>query len=154
MSENRILIAEDEESIRFVLTRALESRGYRVEAFAEGLPALEALKSGAFDLAIVDIRLPDVSGLDLLSRARSEGRSDIPVLVMTAESTMANAIEAMKRGAFDYVTKPFDIEEVQLLVERALGMRRLTLMVENLKDEVRPHYTPGEVIVGKTPAMQ
>ena len=154
MSENRILIAEDEESIRFVLTRALESRGYRVEAFAEGLPALEALKSGAFDLAIVDIRLPDVSGLDLLSRARSEGRSDIPVLVMTAESTMANAIEAMKRGAFDYVTKPFDIEEVQLLVERALGMRRLTLMVENLKDEVRPHYTPGEGIVGKTPAMQ
>jgi two-component system, NtrC family, nitrogen regulation response regulator GlnG len=153
MSESRILIAEDEESIRFVLTRALESRGHRVRVFAEGLPALAALRSGGFDLAIVDIRLPDVSGLDLLSRARDESL-DVPFLVMTAESTMQNAIEAMKRGAFDYVTKPFDIEEVQLLVERALGLRRLSLMVENLKGEMRAQFTPGSGIVGKSPAMQ
>jgi two-component system nitrogen regulation response regulator GlnG len=153
VSESRILIAEDEESIRFVLTRALESRGHRVRAFAEGLPALAALRSGGFDLAIVDIRLPDVSGLDLLSRAREESL-DVPFLVMTAESTMQNAIEAMKRGAFDYVTKPFDIEEVQLLAERALSVRRLSLMVENLKGEMRAQFTPGSGIVGKSPAMQ
>jgi len=153
MSESRILIAEDEESIRFVLTRALEGRGYRVRAFDEGLPALAALRAGGYDLAIVDIRLPDVSGLDLLSRARDESL-DVPFLVMTAESTMQNAIEAMKRGAFDYLTKPFDIEEVQLLAERALGLRRLSLMVENLKDEMRPQYTPGSGLVGKSPAMQ
>jgi two-component system nitrogen regulation response regulator GlnG len=153
MSESRILIAEDEESIRFVLTRALEGRGYRVKTFAEGGAALGALRAGGFDLAIVDIRLPDLSGLDMLSRARDDGL-DVPFLVMTAESTMANAIEAMKRGAFDYVTKPFDIEEMQLLVERALSMRRLSLMVENLKEEVRPQYTPGSGLVGKSPAMQ
>jgi two-component system nitrogen regulation response regulator GlnG len=153
MSESRILIAEDEESIRFVLTRALEGRGYRVRAFVDGLPALAALRAGGYDLAIVDIRLPDVSGLDLLSHARDESL-DVPFLVMTAESTMQNAIEAMKRGAFDYLTKPFDIEEVQLLVERALGLRRLSLMVENLKDEMRPQYTPGSGLVGKSPAMQ
>jgi two-component system nitrogen regulation response regulator GlnG len=153
MSESRILIAEDEESIRFVLTRALEGRGYHVRAFAEGLPALAALRANAFDLAIVDIRLPDVSGLDLLSRARDESL-EVPFLVMTAESTMQNAIEAMKRGAFDYLTKPFDIEEVQLLVERALDVRRLSLMVENLKDEMRPQFTPGSGLVGKSPAMQ
>ena len=153
MSESRILIAEDEESIRFVLTRALEGRGYHVRAFAEGLPALAALRANAFDLAIVDIRLPDVSGLDLLSRARDE-TLEVPFLVMTAESTMQNAIEAMKRGAFDYLTKPFDIEEVQLLVERALDVRRLSLMVENLKEEMRPQFTPGSGLVGKSPAMQ
>jgi two-component system nitrogen regulation response regulator GlnG len=153
MSESRILIAEDEDSIRFVLTRALEGRGYHVRAFAEGLPALAALRANAFDLAIVDIRLPDVSGLDLLSRARDESL-EVPFLVMTAESTMQNAIEAMKRGAFDYLTKPFDIEEVQLLVERALDVRRLSLMVENLKEEMRPQFTPGSGLVGKSPAMQ
>jgi len=153
MSESRILIAEDEESIRFVLVRALEGRGYHVRAFAEGLPALAALRAGSVDLAIVDIRLPDISGLDLLSRARDE-TLDVPFLVMTAESTMQNAIEAMKRGAFDYLTKPFDIDEVQLLVERALGVRRLSRMVENLKDEMRPQFTPGSGLVGKSPAMQ
>ncbi len=153
MSESRILVAEDEESIRFVLKRALEGRGYHVRPFAEGLTALAALRDGGFDLAIVDIRLPDISGLDLLSHARDEGL-DVPFLVMTAESTMQNAIEAMKRGAFDYLTKPFDIEEVQLLVERALGVRRLSLMVENLKEEMRPQFTPGSGLVGKAPAMQ
>jgi two-component system, NtrC family, nitrogen regulation response regulator GlnG len=153
MSESRIVIAEDEESIRFVLVRALEGRGYYVRAFAEGLPALAALRAGSVDLAIVDIRLPDISGLDLLSRARDESL-DIPFLVMTAESTMQNAIEAMKRGAFDYLTKPFDIDEVQLLVDRALSVRRLSRMVENLKDEMRPQFTPGSGLVGKSPAMQ
>ncbi len=153
MSESRILIAEDEESIRFVLTRALESRGHLVRTFAEGLPALAALRGGGFDLAIVDIRLPDVSGLDLLLRAKDEAL-EVPFLVMTAESTMQNAIEAMKRGAFDYVTKPFDIEELQLVVERAIGLRRLSRMVENLKGEMRSQFTPGSGIIGKSPAMQ
>ena len=154
MSEARILIAEDEESIRFVLSRALTGEGYSVDSFPEGRPALEALRGGGYDLAIVDIRLPDVSGLDLLTEAHQKDRLDVPVLVMTAESTMANAIEAMKRGAFDYVTKPFDIEEIKVLVGRALEVRRLTRLVENLKQEVRPQYTPGEGLVGRTPAMQ
>ena len=154
MSRPRIAVVEDEETIRIVLTRALEDEGYHVEAFAEGRPGLDALRTGGFDLAIVDIRLPDVSGLDLLSEARRLSRADLPVLVMTAESTMANAIEAMKRGAFDYVTKPFDIDEIRVLVARALEVGRLTRMVEHLKEEVRPQYTPGEGIVGTTPAMQ
>lgn len=123
MRQSRILIAEDEDSIRFVLTRALEGRGYHVRGFAEGLPALAALRSGGFDLAIVDIRLPDVSGLDLLARARDESL-DVPFLVMTAESTMQNAIEAMKRGAFDYLTKPFDNDEVARVAGAALTAHR------------------------------
>jgi two-component system nitrogen regulation response regulator GlnG len=154
MSAPRILIVEDEESIRFVLVRALEAAGYRVDAFCEGRPALEALRGGGYDVAIVDIRLPDLSGLDLLARARELDRGDLPVLVMTAESTMANAIEAMKRGAFDYITKPFDIEELKVLVARAIEVGRLTRTVEHLKEEVRPQYTPGEGLVGRTPAMQ
>ena len=153
MTEARILIADDEESIRFVLSRALQADGHHIEAFPGGLPALAAIAAESFDLAIVDIRMPDLTGLDLLTRAR-EAQPDLPVVIVTAESTMANAIEAMKRGAFDYVVKPFDLEEVRLVVARALEIRRLTRMVENLKDEVRPKYTPGEGLVGRTPAMQ
>src|SRR5688572_8068442 len=153
MTEARILIADDEESIRFVLSRALEADGHHIEAFPSGLPALAAIAAESFDVAIVDIRMPDLTGLDLLTRAR-EAQPDLPVVIVTAESTMANAIEAMKRGAFDYVVKPFDLDEVRLVVGRALEIRRLTRMVENLKDEVRPKYTPGEGLVGRTPAMQ
>ncbi|MGH7804103.1 MAG: response regulator, partial [Candidatus Binatia bacterium] len=137
MTETRILVADDEESIRFVLSRALQADGHRVAEFAGGQAALAALATESFDLAIVDIRMPDLSGLDLLTRTR-ESHPDLPIVIVTAESTMANAIEAMKRGAFDYVVKPFDLEEVRVVVGRALEIRRLTRMVENLKDEVRP----------------
>lgn len=153
MTKARILVADDEHSIRLVLGRALEGAGHDVESFAEGRTALEAIRRGGFDLAIVDIRMPDLSGLEVLSESRRV-QPDLPFIVITAESTMANAIEAMKRGAFDYLTKPIDLDELRLLVERALEIRRLTRLVENLKGEVRPRYTPGEGLVGRTPAMQ
>src|SRR3989442_7202797 len=88
-----VLIADDEESIRWVLERACSQRGHRVTAVASGTEALAALRDGGFDVGLVDIKMPDLSGLDVLSRARADG-VDTLVVVMTAQDTMAKAIEA------------------------------------------------------------
>src|SRR5262249_57479285 len=103
------------ECMRWVLGGGWGEGGHGVGAVAGGAEALAALRSRPFDLALVDIRMPDVSGLDVLSRARQEGL-DTLFIVMTAQNTMANAIEATKRGAYDYLTKPFDLEQVAALI--------------------------------------
>jgi len=147
-----ILVADDEESIRWVLEQALTSDGHRVVCVGDGAAALAQLTGNEIDLALVDIKMPDVDGLELLQRARAASLA-IPVIIMTAQNTMANAIEAMKRGAFDYVTKPFDIEEVRALVHRALEMRRLSTDLNRLGQEMRRRFELGVEIIGKTPAM-
>ncbi|HLK11139.1 MAG TPA: sigma-54 dependent transcriptional regulator [Candidatus Binatia bacterium] len=145
-----ILVADDEESIRWVLERACAQRGHSVAAVASGAEALAALRARSFDVALIDIRMPDLSGLDVLVRAREE-RIDTLFIVMTAQNTMANAIEATKRGAYDYLTKPFDLEQVALLIDRALELRRLTRDLERLRGELEQRR---ELVIGRTPAMQ
>jgi len=145
-----ILVADDEESIRWVLERACTQHGHRVVAVASGTDALQALRSGSFDVALIDIKMPDLSGLEVLSRARA-AEVDTLFIIMTAQNTMANAIEATKRGAYDYLTKPFDLEQVGLLVARALELRRLTRDLERLRGELKQRH---ELVIGRTPAMQ
>src|SRR5437867_5182109 len=145
-----ILVADDEESIRWVLERACSQQGHRVVAVASGNDALQALRSGSFDVALIDIKMPDLSGLEVLSRARA-AEVDTLFIIMTAQNTMANAIEATKRGAYDYLTKPFDLEQVGLLVARALELRRLTRDLERLRGELKQRH---ELVIGRTPAMQ
>jgi two-component system nitrogen regulation response regulator GlnG len=149
-SRGTILVADDEESIRFVLERACTQSGHTVETVASGTEALEALRNRRFDVALVDIKMPDLSGLDVLSRARADD-VDTLFVIITAQNTMANAIEATKRGAYDYLTKPFDLEQVTHLVERALELRRLTRDLEHLRDELEQRH---ELVIGGTPAMQ
>src|SRR5262245_3973578 len=145
-----LLVADDEESIRWVLERSLAQRGHRVVSVSTGGAALEALRAEDVDVALVDIRMPDLSGLDLLTRARDEGIETL-LIIMTAQNTMGNAIEATKRGAYDYLTKPFDLEEVGLLVDRALSLRRLTRDLQRLRGELEQRH---ELVIGRTPAMQ
>jgi len=147
-----ILVADDEESIRWVLERACVQQGHTVTTVATGTAALEALRARPFDLALVDVRMPDLSGLDVLSRAREE-QIDTLFIVMTAQNTMGNAIEATKRGAYDYLTKPFDLEQVAALVRRALDLRKLTRDLERLRGELEQR-TRHELVIGRTPAMQ
>ncbi|MDX9708630.1 MAG: sigma-54 dependent transcriptional regulator [Trichloromonas sp.] len=118
MSIHRILVADDEESIRWVLAKSLGKLGYQVELATSGDQALTLLQEKPFDLAVLDIKMPGLSGLDLLSRIHQE-RPGLPIVVMTAESTMINAVEAMKRGAYDYLTKPFDLEALDAIILRA-----------------------------------
>ncbi len=155
MTENetpvRILVVDDEPSLRFVLSRGLGKLGYQVdlaERFAEGMAALE---EGGYDVAFFDIVMPDGSGLDLLTRTLE--RDDPPsVVVMTAEATMKNAVEAMRRGAFDYLTKPFDLKEVEELVSRIVEYRRQVRTSHQGERKTKP--TAAGEIVGRSPAMQ
>ncbi|HEY2990077.1 MAG TPA: sigma-54 dependent transcriptional regulator [Candidatus Binatia bacterium] len=152
MNRGKILIVEDEESHRRVLKKALEDEGYWVQTVPNGRLAQSALKETDFDVCLIDINLPDVDGLTLLKEAKENG-SRASIIIVTGRNTMHNAIEAMKNGAFDYVTKPWDLEEMSLLVQRALEGRKLLQDFHDLKKEVRKSYEPGNM-VGTSPAMQ
>ncbi|MCA9511653.1 MAG: sigma-54 dependent transcriptional regulator [Myxococcota bacterium] len=149
----RILVADDEESIRFVLREALESQGHRVSEVADGAAALRALDEGDFDLAFLDIRMPEATGLEVLERAKTAS-SETAVVIITAQSTFENAVEAMKLGALDYLTKPFSLAEVQALTDKALRTRALELEVRALRREVGRAVSPGgDRLVGRSPAL-
>ena len=102
MEQGKILVAEDEESLRWVLKKALEDEGYWVQAVENGRLAWDRLTESRFDVSLVDIRLPERDGLTLLRDAKEAGM-ETAIIIMTAQNTMRNAIEAMKNGAFDYV---------------------------------------------------
>ncbi|MGH7309108.1 MAG: sigma-54-dependent transcriptional regulator [Candidatus Rokuibacteriota bacterium] len=147
-----ILIADDEESLRWVLERGLRQAGYEVTAVADGEAAIEAFEADPVDLVFLDIRMPRLDGLAVLERLRAI-RPDACVVVMTAHGTMDTAIKAMQRGAYDYLAKPFDLEEVLLLTERALTASRLSQEVTRLRrglEEVREF----SALIGRHPRMQ
>jgi two-component system nitrogen regulation response regulator GlnG len=147
----RVLVADDEPSIRFVLRETLESAGHEVVDVASGDAALEALGQRHFAVAFFDIRMPGPSGLDLLERVKATG-SDVAVVIITAQSTFENAVEAMKRGALDYLVKPFGTEEVLALVQKALRARALESEVRALRREVG-RSPASERLVGRSSAM-
>jgi len=148
---DRVLIVDDDESVRWVLKKALEKEGLDVVLAKDAQEGFAALADGSIALVLMDIRMPGMSGLDALDRMREQGRKTA-VIIMTAQATMQNAIEAMRRGAYDYVTKPFDLDEVAILVKKALDVRRLSQEVDTLKAEVREKYEGG--LIGTTAAMQ
>ena len=149
---SRILIADDEESIRFVLREALEDSGNQVVEAADGDAAREQLAGERFDLAFFDILMPGTSGLELLEELRQRGGGP-DVIIMTAQNTFENAIEAMKRGAFDYLTKPFDLKQIEALVAKVEQQRRLRGEVTRLRRELGQAFREGETLVGQSPAM-
>jgi len=149
----RILVADDEESIRFVLREALEGEGHAVEEARDGQAADQALSAGDFDLAFLDIRMPGLTGLEVLEQLRTTGCSTA-VVIITAQNTMDNAVEAMKRGALDYLVKPFSLAEALALVERARSTQALQREVRELRREVGRGVAPGgERLVGRSPAL-
>jgi two-component system nitrogen regulation response regulator GlnG len=148
----RVLVADDEPSIRFVLRETLEEEGFAVVEVADGEAALEELSGGGFQLAFVDIRMPGLTGLEVLERL-SEQPVDTSVVIITAQNTFENAVEAMKRGALDYLVKPFGIAEVKALAEKALRTRALEREVHELRRAVGQQKAQGEQLVGKSPAI-
>jgi two-component system response regulator PilR (NtrC family) len=147
-----ILIVDDERSMREFLGIYLRREGYRIEAAAGGKEALATLKAHTFDLVITDLRMPDVDGLTILAEAKRL-HPDTEVVVVTAFSTTETAIAAMKAGAHDYLTKPFKIDEVGLVVARAMEKRRLSRENLALRDELKGRYKL-ERLLGKSPPMQ
>ncbi|MGE5304394.1 MAG: sigma 54-interacting transcriptional regulator [Alphaproteobacteria bacterium] len=153
MHQGKVLVVEDEESLRRVLQRALEDEGYWVQTVGTGDSARLALNETHFDVSLMDIKLPDADGLAILKEMKDAGM-DTEMIVMTAQNTMRNAIGAMKGGAFDYITKPFDLDEVLVLIKRAMDSRKLTRDFRELKEEVKKRFEPGVNIIGTSSAMQ
>ncbi len=151
-SRPRALVADDEPSIRFVLREALETAGLDVVDVDNGDAALEALEEGSFEIAFFDVRMPGLSGLELLDRTKSLAR-DTAVVIITAQNTLENAVEAMKRGALDYLVKPFRLAEITAPTEKARRTRALEREVRALRREVARRAAPGERLVGKSPVL-
>jgi two-component system nitrogen regulation response regulator GlnG len=147
-----ILIADDEDGLRWVLEKGFRGAGYEVTSVADGAAALREVEGQPYDLLFVDVRMPGLDGLALLERVRA-ARPDAQVVVMTAHGTMETAISAMQRGAYDYLTKPFDLDEALLVAERALSARRLTREVAALRVGLKEVWEFG-ALVGHHPTMQ
>jgi two-component system nitrogen regulation response regulator GlnG len=130
------LVADDEESLRVVIGQSLRQRGYEADCVEEGRKAAALLEKNRYDLVLLDIRLPGMNGFELLKKVRGLELPP-PVVMITAEDTMKNAVEAMKQGAFDYLAKPFDIEELEVIVRKGLRERELEAEVADLREEVR-----------------
>jgi two-component system nitrogen regulation response regulator GlnG len=147
-----VLVADDEASIRFVLRETLQSAGHEVVEAPTGDEALRALSSTPFDVAFLDIRMPGASGLELLDQLRGLG-SDAAVVIITAQSTFENAVEAMKRGALDYLVKPFGMDAVLALVSKVLRTRALEREVRALRRQVGLGAAASERLVGRSSTM-
>lgn len=150
---HRILVADDSAAIREVLREALDDEGYDVVEAESGDEVLSIFKNGEEthpDLAIMDIRMPGKDGLEVLRALRASGNTELPVIVMTGFGSASVAIEAMKLGAFDYLAKPFELEEVTVAVERFFERQDLSDRVVRLIAE----QNRDEILIGDSAAMQ
>jgi two-component system, NtrC family, nitrogen regulation response regulator GlnG len=148
----RILVADDEPALRWLLERLLRQAGHAVTVVEDGPAALAAAAAERYDLAFLDIRMPGLDGLEVLRRLRADS-PEAAVVVMTAHGSVRAAVEAMQRGAYDYLAKPFDNDEVLLLVERALSAKALAREVVELRTGIQEVWEFG-ALVGKSPRMQ
>ncbi len=149
---SRILVVDDEEIVIRSCTRALADDDHRVEVARSGAEALKLIEQNGYDVVILDIMMPGVDGLEVLQRAK-EAHPDLEIIMVTGLSEVETAVRSMKLGAFDYVPKPFDPDELRLTVDRALERRRLLRENVNLRAEVSARYR-FENIIGGSPRMQ
>ena len=133
--KHRILVAEDEAPIRDGIVAAFSDSGYEVVAACSGSEAIDLLEEQSFDLVISDYRMPEKDGLEVLRRARRLDEEAV-VIVMTAYGTVEHAVEVMREGAYDYVQKPFNLEDLEFKVTKALEHVRLRDHVRYLEDRI------------------
>ncbi|HET9131145.1 MAG TPA: sigma-54 dependent transcriptional regulator, partial [Terriglobia bacterium] len=148
----KILIVDDEQSLRDVLSIMLKRAGYVVTSAMDGEEAIELLNREIFDLVITDLRMPKIDGMEVLRAVKSASPETV-VLIITAFATADSAVDAMKQGAYDYLTKPFQVDEVQLIIRNALEKRRLTTENMLLKREMASQSSFAQ-LVGQSEAMQ
>ncbi len=147
----RILVVDDEESIREFLEIMLKKEGYEITLAEDGQKAKDLLTKKSFDMIISDLQMPHVTGIELLKHVK-ESYPDTVFMLITAFGTTETAVEAMKMGAYDYLTKPFKIDEVRLNIQNALRSRNLEVENRSLKKELTKEYS-FQSMVGNSPAM-
>ena len=148
-----ILIVEDEKNQREILQEFLENKGYKTIGAESGEEALKKFESGIFDAILLDIKLPDISGIELLKKFR-EINPKIPVIMTTAYSDVDLVIEAMKSGAFHYLVKPINLDELLIIISRAIKHLNLIREIELLKEEKELYYPDIEGIVAESYEMK
>ena len=149
---DKILIVEDEENLRFVLVEALERNGYEVEEAVSAEEAFKKLKDFSPDLILMDIRLPGMSGLEAMGKVR-ELDPFLPIIIITAFGSKEVAVEAVKKGAYDFFTKPFKLAEMEVVVNRALERRRLQRELQEIQEKLAGRYQL-DAIIGYSGRMQ
>lgn len=147
-----ILVIDDEKNIREGLSAALELEGYSVRLAADGREGLAQIEKGDIDLVITDLRMPGISGEEVLARVRGESPG-IPVIVLTGHGSIDTAVDAMRNGAYDFLTKPLSLDRLTLMVKRALAGRELEIRHSSLQQELDAK-TSFESIIGKSAEMQ
>jgi len=149
--KSKILVIDDEPGIREFLEIMLHKSGYLVETVADGLKAIDKIESDLFDLAVVDIQMPVMNGIEVLKKI-NEKSPETSVIMITAYASHETAIEAMKLGAYDYITKPFKIDEIKLVIKNALEKKRLERENVRLKRELETKFGFGHII-GRSPEL-
>ncbi|MEP6935239.1 MAG: sigma-54 dependent transcriptional regulator, partial [Nitrospirota bacterium] len=152
MEKEHILIVDDEEGLLHLMKMRLTAMGFVVTGCTTGLEALTAAKNNRFDLAITDLRLGNEDGLDVTEELLRM-HPGLPVIILTAHGSIPNAVEAMQRGAFGYLTKPFDDEDLKVKIEEGLSPERMRGEIKRLKSLVNELYGMDN-IVARSPAMQ
>jgi two-component system response regulator HydG len=147
----RILVVDDESSHRQMIEAVLSAEGYEISQADDGQTAIVAVEDRFYDLVIMDIRMPKISGIEALKKIKviSPG---IPIIIMTAYASVGTAVEALKSGAYDYLIKPLDIEELKILVAKALRFRQLEQENVYLKERLNDRFDFSRIL-GRSPAM-
>src|SRR5450432_1285286 len=148
-----ILVVEDDAAMRAFLREVLEEEGYMVDVAAGGRAGVERVRQGGIDLVVSDVKMPDLDGLDMLREIKAVTPSP-HVITITAFGSIDTAIRAVKLGAFDYITKPFDVDQLNLSVQKALAERALRSEVARLRDEVQRSYRWGNIIGRSAPMRE
>jgi DNA-binding NtrC family response regulator len=147
-----VLIVEDDDKMRDLLRKIISLEGYDVTLADNGNSALTLFEKNSYDIVLTDIKMPGLNGLELLKQIKRIS-SGTYVIIMTAFGTINSAVEAMKQGAYDYISKPFKLDEIRLLIQKILDERALRQEVASLRKEVRRRYQFSNII-GKSKAMQ
>jgi two-component system response regulator AtoC len=148
----QLLVVDDDPQMQFFLKEALERQQYLVRVQGSAEEALDTLKDEKFDLILMDVRLPGISGLDAVDEIQKADRRT-PIIIMTAHGTRDSALDAVRRGAYDYFTKPFSLDELEIIVRRALEKKRLLAELDRLSQELAANRRRGR-LVGTSRAME
>jgi two-component system response regulator GlrR len=149
---NKILVVDDDQNILKVIKLRLEANNYRVATTLQAEAAVKIAKNKIFDLALVDFKLASKNGIELMEELHQID-PEMPIIILTAYGTIINAVQAMKKGAYNYLTKPFDDQELLLQIKNGLEKRSLSKEVKRLRDMVKEKHGL-ENVVGKSKKMK
>ena len=149
--KKKILVLDDEEMIRDLLKETFQKKKYEVEIAVDGNEALKKIQANHFDLLVTDLRLPDISGMDILSRVKKK-HPEMGIIMITAYGSIKNAVKAMKQGAFDYIAKPFNLDEMEMVVEKFFKYKNLIDENKYLRSELDKKFS-FQNIVGTSKPM-